>query len=341
MKRRELRFGLRLWKLAALAVVVVASMMLVIGCGGSEENDTATGEDGSGLTVVRATVAPGVGSLPYRIAIDKGFFKKQGIEVETTEGYEPSAYISALDRQFDVTMMVTPDVVQAASAGRKIKAFAGMEAISPEKLTDPVVTMDPDIQSVEDLLGKKLAVLELGGTTQAMFNYVLEDKGLDSSEIDYVVVPFQNQEDQLRAGRVDAIFGAVGFFESTLANGGHVAAKMPDEALALAGAQFPVAYPMFISSEKYAEENPEVLSRFRAAIEEAVEWINAHQAEALDEFAAWVGRDPETVKDIEIPPAFWKTDIGAGDFAPWLPVLESYDLLKEPVDPDDLVAQSP
>lgn len=319
-----------------LAGAIVTS---VSACGGSDEGGASAGAEGSATTVVRATVAPGIGSLPYRIATERGLFKKRGIEVETTLGYSPSTYISALDRQFDVSMMVTPDIVQAASAGRKIKVFAGMSSAAPGIVTSPVVTKDPKIRTVEDLIGKKLAVLELGGTTQAMFKHVLEPKGLDSAKIDYVVVPFENQADQLNAGRVDAIFGAVGFYESLLADGAHIAARMPDDALAVAKAKFPVAFSTFISSSEYAAKNPEILREFRAALAEAAEWIDANRDEAIAAFGQWVGRDPDTLGGIEIPDAYWKMTIDSNDFAPWLPILEDYGLLKGPVNPQDLVAE--
>lgn len=288
-------------------------------------------------TTLRVTVTPGMGSLPFQVASKKGFFAKRGIKVEVTAGVDFTAYIQALDKQFDVVMLTTATTIQAVSAGADLKAYAGMEALAKGVYAAPMVTNKPGIESLEDLAkkGGTLAVPRANDLTRWLMEYYLRQKGQSVASLNLIAIPFVDMADQLRAGRVVAAVSAPGYYEPLLNEGYRVIYEYPKTTLVSAGAELPLVWAHFASTTKFVDRNPEVVTKFQQAIEEAAAWINENKEGALVVYADWLGKDYKSVKDSTVPA--WKTRFTKTDVEAWLPILKAGDMLVRPVDSSSFV----
>ncbi|HKS19101.1 MAG TPA: ABC transporter substrate-binding protein [Bradyrhizobium sp.] len=286
---------------------------------------------------LRVTIQPGMGSLPFKVAQDQGLFEREGIKLQVTQGNDQTAYIQALDKQFDVVMLVMTTTVQAAAAGADIKVFGGMEALHETIPTLLIVSNKPQIQSMSDLAreGGTVALPRVTDLIKWLIEYDVRKKGLSVEKLNYVGVPFAEMGDQLRAGRVAAVLGAAGFFEPLLAEGFKAIARYPQEALLASGAKLPLSFAHFASSASFANKNPQVLAKFQGAIDQASKWIAANNDEARKIFADWLGANPNTVKNNTIP--FYKVNVTEADVAAWLPLLSEGGLLKRKFEPNSLI----
>jgi NitT/TauT family transport system substrate-binding protein len=234
-------------------------------------------------------------------------------------------------------MLVMTTAIQAAAAGAGIKIFAGMEAIADNVLSNLIITNRPHIQSISDLAreGGTLAVVRLSALVKWMIEYDLRKKGESVDKLTYIQVPFTEMGDQLRAGRVDAVLSAAGYFEPLLAEGYKVIFKYPQEALVSSGAKLPLSFALFSSSATFANNNQNVIESFQEAIDQAAKWIEANNDEARNIYADWIGANHDAVKNATV--SFYKADVTASDVAGWLPVLTEGKLLKRGIDPDLLI----
>lgn len=315
---------------------VIASLASVLaGCAGSPSTDSTSA--GSGDKTMRVTVTPGVGSLPLRVAEEKGYFADRGIKLEVTEGFDYTSYVTALGGQFDAVMLISSDMISKKAAGVDFKAYAGMQAITEDSITNPMITRLPDVQSLADLAkkGGTLGVIRVADETKAALAYSLKGTGADASNLKLVAVPFPNMADQLKAGRIDAAIVADGFYEPLLKEDFRVIWEMPKTAVAKAGAKFPLSWAQFVSTSSYVEKNPKTVEDFQSAIKEAGTWIHANRDEALHIYADWVGAKYEVVANSTIPP--YKAEFTASDVEPWLPILEEGDLMDKRIDPKSLL----
>jgi NitT/TauT family transport system substrate-binding protein len=276
------------------------------------------------------------GYLPTYVASEEGFFEAHGLDATITT--VPDAIMS-VGRQFDFVGSVSGQVIPFASAGNEIVFFAGTEGLSADVQTTALVTGDPEVQEVTDLIGKRVGIVSLGGANATILAYMMAEAGLDIEDVEMVVIPFDAMADQLRAGQVDVVNPATGFWEPLIDEGYRSIASLPQDGLILAGAELPIAFAGYVATKEFAEANPDVMDAFQAANDDAVEWIMANPAGAYDYLAEWTGREREGLEDSVAMP-YWHTDITPADLEPWIPIFESASLLPSPVDPEALVWES-
>lgn len=312
---------------ALTAVAGMAILMTAAGCSSGSSAKSGT---------VRVTVTPGIGSLPFRVAEEKGFFANHDLKVKVTEGFDFEDYIAGLDSRFDAVMLTPQTTLSAVTAGRPLKGYGGMEALNDSIRNQPLITNKAGIDSLADLARRKgtLGVLRPADTLVAQLKFALKGTGAKATDIRLVAVPFTDQIDQLRAGKIDAAISAAGFYEPLLKQGFRVLANFPQAALVNADAKLPLSYAHFVSTPQYVSKHADTVQKFQTAVEEAETWISHHRGEALKIFAKWVGRDVSSVQSSTIPP--WKASVSAADFDPWVTMMKGSGLIKNPVDTSKL-----
>lgn len=321
-------------KIGRCVAILTSTSLVLLGaaCGGA--SPTADSED----FTMRVTVTPGIGSMPFKAALENGYFEDNGLKVEVTEGYDFDSYLAALDRQFDAAMLVATSTVLAGSGGLPMKAYAGMEAAGDKANMVVIVTKKPELKTLEDLAdaGAKVGVLEPGELTTVPWQMALSGTDADAEDIEQVGMSFPDMMGQLEAGRVDAVQAAAGFYEPLLDQGYEVIYRHPQEALVEAGAELPSVFAHFVSSDRFMAENLDEAQAFQKAIGQGIDWVEANPEDAYAMFAEWVGRDVESVKSIEMPE--WKLDVEASDFEAWATIMRSGGLVKDDFDSSSLIA---
>lgn len=113
------------------------------------------------------------------LAMDKGFFKKSGIEVEfvgfPSLGRVPEAIAA---RRVDLGVFAVPALLNAVDKGLNVVAIAKIMGMSDPPVTY-VALADSGTKTVKDLKGKAIAISTYGGNFDLYLRYMLRKHGLD------------------------------------------------------------------------------------------------------------------------------------------------------------------
>ena len=140
------------------------------------------------------------GYTAFEIAIQKGWFKAAGVDVEFN-WFDYSASIDAFSAgKIDADCVVASDALGAGAAGAASKFIA---IIDYSEGSDMIVGK-PGIASIKDLKGQKVAV-EFGLVEHFLLLEGLKRAGLSQSDVTLVNTPTNNMPQTLASGQVAAI----------------------------------------------------------------------------------------------------------------------------------------
>lgn len=169
-------------KTKLIAVLLSAAMLVPVlaGCGSKTAMD-ATGGEAAGETtkVVLNEVAHSIFYAPMYVAIEKGYFKEQGIDLELVTGFGADKTMTAvLSGEADIGFMGPETTVYTCNEGAsdlvvnfaQLTQRAGNFLVGREK--------DGDF-SWEKLKGKNVLGGRDGGMPEMVFEYILKKNGID------------------------------------------------------------------------------------------------------------------------------------------------------------------
>jgi len=146
------------------------------------------------------------------LALEKGYFAAEGVEVEL------------------VRVEQTPSALQALAAGEGEMANVGVDGLlllvaqgatdlkavtSPNKSLPYVIASKDDIKTVADLAGRKFGVGRVGSLDHSLSMKVLADEGLDVNSMETIALGQPNVRAQsLVAGQIDATTMSIGVWMS-------------------------------------------------------------------------------------------------------------------------------
>ncbi len=140
------------------------------------------------------------GWVAWEIALEKGMFKKAGVEVE----FEWFDYVASMDAfaagQLDAVPMTNGDTLVTGSTGAK----SVMILVNDYSNGNDMIVAKSGIKSVKALKGKKVGV-EIGFVGHLMLLNALEKAGLKETDVELVNVPTNETPQVLASGDVDAI----------------------------------------------------------------------------------------------------------------------------------------
>ena len=171
---------------------------------------TAAPAGAGGLTVIHTGYVPVLISAPYYIALEKGYFKDLGLDVQMQPLQGGSdAVIQLSSGSFDVAAGgAGVGFWNAVDRGVKFVVVAPLHTETSHQAT-PMVTSKANfdngkITKVADLKGKKVAVNAKGSATDYWLDSALKTGGLSIKDIDYQVVAFADVSAALTNGAIDA-----------------------------------------------------------------------------------------------------------------------------------------
>jgi NitT/TauT family transport system substrate-binding protein len=255
--------------LAGAALVALA----LTGCGsgspsGSAET-AAQGGSGNGelrdITVGVLTIAP---SAAVQYGIDEGIFEKHGLNVELQTGQGGAAMLPAVSTGTMNFAVGNPlSVMVSVDKGLDMKIVSGYSnsKAEGEDINGVVAKADSGITSFADLEGKTVSVNAVN--TQGDLT-IMESAGMagsDPANVNFNEMPFQDMEAQLQRGNTDAVWLPEPFLSRSLASGENVLVGYPNQT-ALPGLPTMVSF----TSGGFAEQNPEIVADFKAAMAETL-----------------------------------------------------------------------
>lgn len=249
--------------------------------GGSETSSEAEQETFEPVTL-RVAYMPNMGSASLATtAREKGFFEEMGLTVDMVEFQGGPAEIAAM-ASGDIEISQIGHGAHALCAEGEALIFQ----IDCTSLADAVIgNKDKGINGVEDLKGKKVAATS-GTSAEIILNLALQSAGMTADDLEIVEMDANGIVSAMISGNVDAC--------ATWSPGTTtIADALGDKAVWLATNEDyvdQVTFPSsFITTQKYADENHDVLVRFSRALQKAADY----RAENIDEVAKMVAKQCE------------------------------------------------
>lgn len=170
---------------------------------------------------IRVVHVPVLIFAPLYVAIERGYFAQQGLEVELigTPGGTSSFAVLASGRAEAVVGGLGAALFNAAARGLDFKVVGPAHLERPPVSTPLVVSRKAfesgEIRSVKDLRGKKVSVNVLGSATEFWLNAALLKGGVTINDVQMVAVNFPDVPAALANGAIAA--GMLGEPLATLA----------------------------------------------------------------------------------------------------------------------------
>lgn len=246
-------------KTAALSTAI-AGVMLLSGCSKKEESVTLN------IGFQKYGVLP---ILKERGTLETAL-KQQGVNVKWVEFPAGPQLLEGLNVgsvSFGEAGEAPPIFAQAANSNLVYVANQP-EAPKAEAL---IVQKDSNIQSVQDLKGKRVA-LNKGSNVHYLLLKVLEANNLKLSDIEVVYLPPSDARAAFERGAVDAWVIWDPFF---------AAAEHQIGARVIATGENIVSnHQFYLADRKFAEANPQIIDAVVNELNLTTEWVSSHQDEA-------------------------------------------------------------
>lgn len=212
---------------------------------------------------------------PIVLAEEKGFFAAQGLEVEVIAPADPAdpPKMAAAGRA-DLAISYQPQLHLQVAEGLPV-AWVGTLVATP--LNCLLVLEDGPIATPADLRGKKIG-FSVAGVEEALLSAVLGGHGVALDEVELVNVNW-SLSPALMSRQVDAVIGAFRNFELNQMD----IEGVPGRCFYLEEEGMP-AYDELIYIANPDRMDPDVISRFLAATELAVQYIVNHPDESWEIF---------------------------------------------------------
>ena len=252
---------------------------------------------------VKVGMFPVTSSLPYFVALERGYFKEQNIEPEMIQLIGGPANLSAMiTNQIDVSaVLVTIEGMNANLKKPGVATFIALAGQNPQyRMEQFVVRSGYPASSLKDLKGAKLMSAP-GPANLAMARAVLRAVGLKDSDYTLDQLDMSQHINVMKAGTFDGGY--------TLEPNGTVMNKMGVARTLEAGivARYvlgdPKAYAFSAGcalTQHFIETRPEVAKRFYLAWAKAVRFINENPAEARKHLVKNTFTPPDVAPDVPL-----------------------------------------
>ena len=234
----------------------------------------------AGLQKIRVNeVTRSVFYAPQYVAISKGYFAEEGLEIELTTGQGADKVMTAvLANQSDIGFAGPEASIYVYNEGKEdyTQVFAQMTQKDGSFLVSKEKT---DKFSWQDLKGKTVIPGRKGGVPYMTFEYVLKQNGLDPKK-DLVLddsIKFDLMAGAFAGGNAEYVT----LFEPTAsatekADKGYIVASVGE-------ASGEIPYTAYFTKKSYIEKNPNIIQGFTNAIYKGEQWVKSHSAKEIAE----------------------------------------------------------
>ncbi|WP_340003224.1 ABC transporter substrate-binding protein [Oceanobacillus sp. FSL K6-0127] len=251
-----------------IAVVTVVFLIFLSACNSAQTTKISLAE-----------VTRSLFYAPQYVALEKGFFEEEGLEVElqTTWGGD-TTMTALLSGGADIALVGSETSIYVYAQDSKDYAINFAQLTQTDGTFLVAKEPQPDFEW-EDLEGSNFLGQRVGGMPQMVGEFVLKNHGIDPhADLDLVQnIDFANIPGAFSSGDYEY----VQLFEPTASilekeGQGHIVASFGEESGT-------VPYTVFMTKQSFMEENDEAVEKFTRAIYKAQDWVAENSAEEIAE----------------------------------------------------------
>jgi NitT/TauT family transport system substrate-binding protein len=291
--------------------LVLLTLLILTACTGQETELPSDSE----LTHIRLPVGyiPNVQFAPFYVAVEKGFFRDNGIELEFDYSYETDGVALVGANELSFALVSGEQVLLARAEGLPVVYVMSWYKDFPVGI---VAKDEQGIQSPADLAGKRVGIPGLFGASYIGFRALIQAGGLQESDLTLVSIGF-NQVEALAADQVDAAVIYIANEPYQLAAQGYAVDVIPVADYAQ------LASNGLITNETSIATDPDLVRRMVRAVQSGINYTVQNPEEAYEICLKYVEglaevdqKVQQTVLDASI--RLYQTDpLGYTDFIAW------------------------
>jgi len=323
--------------ITAIVLTLLASALTGCSLLGASNNDAPAGGAQPNGKVEKAKIRVGalpvVDMGPFYLALDRGYFKAEGLEVEPVLAASGQANINAvINGDIDVSFGSYPAALLAQSKkAADLKIVAEALAAKPGHIVLGAPPNSP-AKRLRDVAGKRIAVTAKNTMCDLAPKAVLESQNVDYKDITWVELSFPDMIPAMQRGQVDAA--------CLVEPWATIAAKQIGAVPLLDGASGPTAnMPMagFVVNAgqgKFGSSNPKTIAAFqRGLAKAAIEAQDRTKVEPI--LSKYVKIDEGTAKIMTI--ATYSTSLDPVRVQRVADLMEHFGVLKEHLDVSKMI----
>lgn len=282
--------GIKNNKIVSIVGIFFASLILTISCSQAPNtSDSSTPDTGNAPTGEAIVIGYSnwAGWWPWAIAEQEGIFAKNNVNVELKwfDGYLESMNAFAAG-ELDGNCQTLNDTI--SFAGDSINGQVAV-LVNDNSAGNDKIIVTKDINTIEDLKGKKVAVEE-GVVDDFLLTQALESKGMKRDDVEIVPLETGAAAAAFAAGQVDAVGAFPPFWLTAL--------KREGSKELVSSADFPGLIPdLLVVSQKLIDEQPEQVQGLVDSWFDTLDFMEKNPAKADEIMAA---RADVTVEELEL-----------------------------------------
>jgi NitT/TauT family transport system substrate-binding protein len=227
--------------------------------------------------------------LPLWVALDEGFFKEQGINVEIAGIFRSGPEIMSAFSAGSLDMAYVGEAPTVTAVANGTANVAILAQVNTEG-SAIVVGKNSLVRTISDLKGKQVAIPGYSTVQDLLLRKALAESGLDPKQVKIIVIKPPEMIGALRTNQIDAFISWEPYPAQAVCMG---IGKM-----LVSSAQIWKDHPccVLIADKQFAQANDEKMKRMLEAHRKAVDFIRDKPAEAVRIAIKYTGMDELTAK---------------------------------------------
>lgn len=278
------------------------------------------------LVKVRVSTIPIIDTAPLAAAMAQGYFKEQGLDVDTTPTVGGAVGLPALAAgaiQIGYSNIVSIVLGAQQGLGFQMIAAGSASSDSPPNTAGLFAKKGSNFKSGKDLEGKRIAVNTRNSINWLVVREWVQLTGGNPERLTFLEVPFPNQSDAVRGNQIDAGFTVEPFLSAGVASGVTEIVGWPYDRIMK---RVPIS--QFASTKTYIQQNPDVIERWVRAYNKGIDWVNRNRGsdDWLKLVAAHTRLTPDQIRNIAIP--VWDKTVDPAAVEKMVAVMRKHGLLE-------------
>jgi NitT/TauT family transport system substrate-binding protein len=255
-------------------ILVIASTVAIFGPTGSSARAQSASD-----SIIVGYPSPALTELPNYVAVKKGLYTAEKLDIKFVRARSNILVAALVGGSVDYITSITSSI-GGIVGGAPIKIVAGIIRNNPDFLM-----ARPEITSMRELRGKKLAVSGFGGASHQRMLILLRSAGLDpQKDVNIISVGDAGlRMDQLRLGAIDAtVLTAPNCFVAERAGFRNLGSSKDTLALPAVGV---------VTLERRIKEKPEQVKKVLRTILKSMRYIRENRDESVKVAMDWLSID--------------------------------------------------
>lgn len=253
-----------------MRIIAVLPVIILVLCVVTEFPDEVTAADKRPIKI-GYDLWPGYAALA--IANEKGYFAEEGLDLKIIEYSDYlEGWTDFVNNDLDGHFGVFTDTLVKHSEGVDIKAVFFTDA----SYGGDVIVAKKEIQTIDDLKGKKISVIGINSFSHIWVLALLERNGLQEIDVQFANIDNPDVPKALASGEIDAGHTYGPYISEAIKAGNHV----------LSGATTKEVHGIIVDDLAFhsiiIKERPDDISKIIKALNRGVQFLQTNQRESYD-----------------------------------------------------------